>query len=433
MKLLLTVLCASSILACKEEPKIDYAILTGTVSNTAATKALLKNADFEKEIALQADGKFSDTLRLPDNGFYSLTIGRESTALYLKNGDSLNLTVDTTQFDESLSYSGDGAMENNYLVKKYLNNEAALNDAAAFYALEEAPYKAKLQEMKNANLSALDGMENVDANFIATEKKNLVYDEYAMLNNYERLHARFTENPEFKMSDNFMPEELKTMTFDDADAYKMSQSYKQMAMGKTLDDLFDALGDDYQNASAEDLKPIAELKIQALKNDIIDYLGGFLVSPGNENMEGVYAFFKENTTKETTKKKLTETYEKNKDLVKGKPSPMFVDYENHKGGQVSLEDLKGKYVYVDVWATWCGPCIREIPSLKEVEKQFHGQNIEFVSTSIDKAADHEKWVAMVKDKELGGMQLMADNDWQSQFVRDYVIEGIPSFILIDPN
>jgi thiol-disulfide isomerase/thioredoxin len=150
-------------------------------------------------------------------------------------------------------------------------------------------------------------------------------------------------------------------------------------------------------------------------------------------MEAVYNFFSENSSSEDTKKKLTETFEKNKNLVKGKPSPQFVNYENHKGGDLSLADLKGKYVYVDVWATWCGPCIAEIPSLKEVEKQFHNENIEFVSTSIDQAKDRDKWVSMVKDKDLGGSQLMADNNWSSQFVKDYAIQGIPRFILIDPN
>uniref|UniRef100_UPI00345BFEE0 TlpA family protein disulfide reductase n=1 Tax=Winogradskyella sp. TaxID=1883156 RepID=UPI00345BFEE0 len=49
------------------------------------------------------------------------------------------------------------------------------------------------------------------------------------------------------------------------------------------------------------------------------------------------------------------------------------------------------------------------------------------------AKDHNVWVEMVKDKELGGVQLMADNDWNSQFVKDYAIEGIPRFILIDPD
>ena len=109
------------------------------------------------------------------------------------------------------------------------------------------------------------------------------------------------------------------------------------------------------------------------------------------------------------------------------------DYENHKGGKTKLEDLRGKYVYIDVWATWCGPCRAEIPFLKKVEEKYHGKNIEFVSISVDVDKDHEKWVNFVKEKELGGMQLFADKNWNSEFMKSYNINSIPRFILLDPK
>ena len=134
------------------------------------------------------------------------------------------------------------------------------------------------------------------------------------------------------------------------------------------------------------------------------------------------------------------------ELPKGGSSPSFQDYENYKGGTTSLEDLKGKYVYVDVWATWCGPCKAEIPSLKRLEKEYHGKNIQFVSLSVDDgrgykaetqeeaaALGKEAWKKMIAEKELGGIQILAPNGWKSQFVQDYKINGIPRFILIDPD
>ena len=128
---------------------------------------------------------------------------------------------------------------------------------------------------------------------------------------------------------------------------------------------------------------------------------------------------------------LTSNYERlaKKTKLIGMPSPKFSNYENYKGGTTSLDDLKGKYVYVDVWATWCGPCKREIPYLKEVEKEFHGKNIEFVSISVDKIGAYEAWKKMIVDEKLGGIQLFAGDDLE--FVTGYNIEGIPRFILID--
>ena len=124
------------------------------------------------------------------------------------------------------------------------------------------------------------------------------------------------------------------------------------------------------------------------------------------------------------------------ELTKGKTSPTFTNYENFAGGKTSLSDLKGKYVYIDIWATWCGPCIKEIPSLKKVEKQFEDKNIEFVSISVDEgrgykndaALAYKGWQKMIVDKALGGMQLLADNGFRSKFIQDYQINGIPRFI-----
>lgn len=117
--------------------------------------------------------------------------------------------------------------------------------------------------------------------------------------------------------------------------------------------------------------------------------------------------------------------------LNGQESPKFIDYENHAGGTTSLDDLKGKYVYIDMWATWCGPCKAEIPHLKKVEKAYHGKNIEFVSISVDRKNAHDAWKKMVNEKELGGTQLWAKED--KTFSEAYTVTGIPRFILIDPQ
>ena len=114
-------------------------------------------------------------------------------------------------------------------------------------------------------------------------------------------------------------------------------------------------------------------------------------------------------------------------LWEGKPAPGF-EYASIDGEQVSLASLNGTAVYIDVWATWCGPCKREIPHLKDLEHDMHGQNVAFVSISVDE--DKEAWEAMVADKELGGIQLFGDAAWESSICEDYKIMGIPRFILI---
>ncbi|QNM85968.1 TlpA family protein disulfide reductase [Polaribacter pectinis] len=133
------------------------------------------------------------------------------------------------------------------------------------------------------------------------------------------------------------------------------------------------------------------------------------------------------------------TYSNNLTMGRGKPSPKFEEYVDFSGGKKSLDSFKGKYVYIDVWATWCGPCIREIPSLKKLEKEYHNKNIEFISISTDEArrngnsweAAEKKWRNFVKEKELSGVQLWSGQDYS--FQRAYQINGIPRFILVDPQ
>lgn len=113
-------------------------------------------------------------------------------------------------------------------------------------------------------------------------------------------------------------------------------------------------------------------------------------------------------------------------LRAGMPSPSF-RYRDVNGKVVTLKDLKGKYVYIDVWAMWCGPCCGEIPHLKKLEQKMHGKKIVFVSMSVDES--RENWVKFVKKNEMGGVQLNAEGN--EDFMKAYHIKGIPRFILLD--
>ncbi len=102
-----------------------------------------------------------------------------------------------------------------------------------------------------------------------------------------------------------------------------------------------------------------------------------------------------------------------------------------QGKEHKLSDYKGTVVYVDVWATWCGPCKAQIPALKELEKKFHNQPITFLSISVDKPGDKSKWIDFVKKENLGGVQIIADKAFESEFAKAYEINAIPRFMLFD--
>src|SRR5690606_40156844 len=89
---------------------------------------------------------------------------------------------------------------------------------------------------------------------------------------------------------------------------------------------------------------------------------------------------------------------------------------------------------------WCGSCKVEIPSLKRLESEYKDKNIQFVSISIDDDRSHgsweaakSKWKNMVGNEDLKGVQLFAPKGWESEFIKNYKINGIPRFLLIDPS
>lgn len=162
------------------------------------------------------------------------------------------------------------------------------------------------------------------------------------------------------------------------------------------------------------------------------YVGGILKESGDRTkLDSAYKLFMSLATNERFRGMVQDVYNRKIKYVKGAPSPSFA-FADTSGSIVSLESLRGKYVYIDLWATWCGPCKAEIPYLKKLEAKYHDKNIAFVSISIDEVGDKQKWINFVRKEKLTGIQIMADKAWETSFVKDYTIVGIPHFILLGP-
>ena len=425
-KFIVLLVLTTIIISCGKE--VDYALISVKVENAELKEINITGNDFKKVIPVNEDGSFTDTLYLSEKGYYSLRAGRESTSVFLENGYNMNLTLDVKEFDESLTYTGEGAEINNYLAAKYLKQEKLMGKPTESYVLNEADFKTKMQAIKNTSDSLL-AAARLGGDFEALEKENIFYAYGTELLKYPSYHSHYAKKEGFEPGEGFY-DELKDVNYQDETIYARIPSYRTLAANK-LSSKFGENYDEHQSYSKAFLATVEGLPKSTMKDEIMNGYIGFCLTT-DENMDEVYNMYVSEVQNEEYKAKIEEKYSKIKNLVKGKPSPTF-DYENHKGGKTALADLKGKYVYVDVWATWCGPCKAEIPSLKKLEEDYHDKNIEFVSISVDRPDDYETWKKMVAEKELGGIQLMSDKDWKSDFVTGYAIEGIPRFILIDPD
>lgn len=419
----------SLLFACSlPEPKaIDYVVFSGSVNNTEEDSLLLIGKDVRMGLMLDSAGNFSDTLRIPE-GYYRLYGQRERTNIYLQHGKDLQLNFDMKEFDESLVYSGAGAEENNYLAAAYLINENMMGNTRELYSKNEAAFLEIITAYRDSLEKRL-ALATVNNQFQTDQSNDIKYEFTTAIEQYKPYHGYYAKIEDYDLSDTLNRERI-AYDKNNAAEYERSTYYRDL-IKTTFDGEVSELMDSNTTYMEAIKKATESWEAGAVKNGLLNSFAQYRMKP-NEDLEAVYQFFVNAVTDSSMQAAYTEQYEKVKELLKGNPSPTFTDYENHAGGKMSLADLKGKFVYIDVWATWCGPCLREIPSLQEVEKQYHDKNITFVSISVDVDKDYETWVNMVKEKELGGIQLLSDKNWKSDFVQAYNINGIPRFILIDP-
>jgi thiol-disulfide isomerase/thioredoxin len=109
------------------------------------------------------------------------------------------------------------------------------------------------------------------------------------------------------------------------------------------------------------------------------------------------------------------------------------DVTDLEGKPLSVAGYKGRVVMIDFWATWCGPCVGEVPNVAAVYKQYHDKGFDIIGVSLDQAGDKDKVVSFTKEHEMPWRQYYDGKGWQNDLAVKYHIRGIPATILLDGN
>lgn len=184
-------------------------------------------------------------------------------------------------------------------------------------------------------------------------------------------------------------------------------------------------GDPFQyqmDVACEKIKDVT-LRTKAILSILGDFFGG---EDKYGEAEAVYAKANGLLSDSTQRAWLTEKYTTFRKLRPGAPA-IDCEWSDAEGKTSRLSDLFGKVLYIDVWATWCGPCCAEIPYLEKLAEHYKNDaRLDIVSVSVD--ANRKAWEnKLAKDKPQWKQFL------QSDFTTLYNINGIPRFILLDKS
>lgn len=402
----------------------DGITLKFDVKNPVLTNVVLVYHMSINEFAL-TDGKATVRLDGMDALYANVFYGEKFKVVYLQKGDDMTISFDAGDFDNTFSVEGGNGKAIDYLNKIQLTglpNEAYAQPWSEFKTAVDNKIASMKRLLKARKFASGDKFQKMEEGRITYFYANA----FLM---YPVSHTFLTQDTTLVLGKDYY-DTLRQYVKEDDDLADIDEYRNYMIETAHI---FDEAGKDirqyYPKVVAEMSYLGENIKSDKVRESLIHFLAfTYVEGNGVENITDLQNLYYTYVTSPRLNVIFKQACAKWDKAAVGRPSPVFkgVDVD---GKEMTLRDFRGKYVYIDMWATWCSPCRNELPFLKKLEEKFEGRNIVFVGLSIDQ--DKEKWVARVKGGDLCGIQLYIGKG--SDFQRDYRINAIPRFILLDPD
>lgn len=426
------------IAACAREPK-DVAI-SGVIANSPVDqvevfyiKDFITNERQSAVFDLDESGFFAGSIDLAEGQFANIRIGRMEFPLYLLPGADIKLTFDADFPDVLPVLEGKKVLESLFLLS--FHNEVMPQNSRSFFlnqVTEKTPeefviaIENSLSE-KSAFLSDHLNFSKFNEGFVSKLQSIFTFEKYELLMLYPRIWASANPGEELVLPENYFEFLNREDIFNDAAAN--SRPYFAFASEYLAKFVIDTEGliEDQQVSFEMNLKHANELFTLRTREAMLGKAMLDLVRYGNyERAHELYPLFKEKVASGFYYDFVASEFEKIGATAPGQPAPDFT-LEDINGNLVSMSDFKGKVVYLDFWATWCGPCMRQMPYMKELKGRMEGKDVVFLYISVDE--DPEAWRKTVAEREIGGIHLNVPGR-QHPVPVSYAVRGIPKFMLI---
>ena len=368
-----------------------------------------------------------------------LQYSRQHTSIYLSPGDQLRITLDFPRFDETLRYTGCGADANNYLAQSLYKFE--YGPAGAVPRPQEqltpatTPEQARrsadaFRQQRQAFLAAYAKTHPLPAAFQRTAALDIDLEWGRNLLDYPAYH-HFAAKQVAVLPPNYFDflGQLPLKKLDSQVKREPVLRFINSYAGRLLPE--GQLSADLAAADRLYAQATADFGLTRARDQALYQLLSFqLVEGGAGAVLVAYPTFRAQNRDSTLARYMHDQVSQQSRLLPGQPAPAFT-LRDANGQSVSLGDFRGKVVYLDFWASWCRPCMAEVPAGVELKKQFVGRDVVFLYISIDRRADDwRKALAMQPLTGPSSVHLLNQEAWPKSAGETYQATAIPSYWLI---
>ncbi|MFC0343192.1 TlpA family protein disulfide reductase [Epilithonimonas hispanica] len=394
-------------------------------------------------LGVDEKGNFKGEFKAPKNGMYAMTYAGKMNFIYLKKGQTLNISGDAATFPEVYKIEGDAKKNNDFITatQKFLESYSSKLNMQLLQK-NEPEFLAEIKKIHSDLEKNLDDNAEklgADSEVIKLKKDELTTNILTFLVQYQFAHGQVTGDPSFKVSKNFIDYE-KSLTENNDRMVENLPVYRNYLLNKVGKD-FQAFAEKQKDKDNVTMSTIFARFLgtnKELSQKTKDYLLAFVIAkfdlnPYTSDVEKVKKVSDESIKDSEVKKDLNSAINAVFGLKKGEVAPT-VNLVKLNGKSGNLES-NGKPTLVMSYASW-NPYIGQstIPVLKEVVN-FYKAKVNFAYVNLDDTKEQFTKTANAMLKGIPGTSYYAEGGLQSEYAKKFFIYGfkIPGFFLIDKD